>query len=556
VTQTHVPGAASTEDSEDHYRGRWGYSWPQHYPYYPSGAAHTDRTLYDFARHNSAEAAVSKAIEMAERMHERSLEQIEAARKGGPDSFIAKFLEAQEEKWERLRQEERDRWERQQSEAREAHRRELERIKAETEARLAEQRAAAEEREKRIEAERKYLLELEEKRLSILRQEAEIQQKRLEAEMARTREEMRLLQERTAQELRDSRETVRQTIEANQQELEKRLEREREILDREHDLRQKAMEREHELQKQHLDMERQLIERQAGDQLFTTINTVIKEFSKGLEKVVDLKKLEAMTPEAQAAAVARGSVDGNVIGPPPPVGVTSPAAASAPSVSQAPSGAGSQASSSNGETLASPSSRRALGASATSDGASAPSSFQQEIEANIREALQKPMFRAVIREWSAHVDAQNDPTMFANIFLEFMRDPIRHEVRQGCAVFAGFMSIRPWPKMLEFLRPHLDPDVLAIFERPEAADFYEAFRAMVAYQVREYWQQCLAAARADEEQKRRSLSAAPQAQQQQQPSQGRTPVESSAFVSAESQPEQSQESPVVPQREDQGRQAS
>jgi hypothetical protein len=173
--------------------------------------------------------------------------------------------------------------------------------------------------------------------------------------------------------------------------------------------------------------------------------------------------------------------------------------------------------------------------------------FQEELESNIREALQKPMFRGVIREWAAHVEAGNDPTMFANIFLEFMRDPVRHDVRQGCSVFAGFMSIRPWPKMFEFLKPHLDPDVIAIFERPEAADFYEAFRAMVAYQVREYWQQCLIAAKASEEARR----SAAQAHQQQ----GRFPVESQALDHAESQP-QTQRSPVVPQREDLGTQTS
>jgi hypothetical protein len=96
------------------------------------------------------------------------------------------------------------------------------------------------------------------------------------------------------------------------------MERERQVLEREYKIREKGQDREHELNREILGMQKQHLESQTGDQLFNMIQTFVKEASKGLERVCELKKLEAMTPEAQAAAVARGSVDGNVLNGPVP----------------------------------------------------------------------------------------------------------------------------------------------------------------------------------------------------------------------------------------------
>jgi hypothetical protein len=40
------------------------------------------------------------------------------------------------------------------------------------------------------------------------------------------------------------------------------------------------------------------VQASSGDDLFHTINTVIKEFSGGLQKIVDLKKFRGPAPEA------------------------------------------------------------------------------------------------------------------------------------------------------------------------------------------------------------------------------------------------------------------
>lgn len=60
------------------------------------------------------------------------------------------------------------------------------------------------------------------------------------------------------------------------------LERNNKILDREHQLREKAIEI------------LKLIAEKKDDEMFHTIDNVIKEFSVGLSKVIDLRKIEAL----------------------------------------------------------------------------------------------------------------------------------------------------------------------------------------------------------------------------------------------------------------------
>jgi hypothetical protein len=74
----------------------------------------------------------------------------------------------------------------------------------------------------------------------------------------------------------------------------KLFERDREAQDREQKLREKALE-----------IIQQIVEKKPGDELFGMLEACVKEFSKGLEKVVDLKKLEAMTPKERFKMVSR-----------------------------------------------------------------------------------------------------------------------------------------------------------------------------------------------------------------------------------------------------------
>jgi hypothetical protein len=482
-------------------------------PVYPRPDA-GERGLYEFAKNQSAgnNSVLDKAFDMMTNMHEKAMTQIESARQAAPETHFTRFLETQQEimnsrfeqernrdlerrateeaKFDRQRQEERDRWDREQQAAKVAHDRELVRLKAEADAKLMEARATSEERdrrermdredrERRATEERKFLLELEDRKMAIVRQESEIQQKRLEAEITRTREEMIALQARTSEESKETREATSKHIEESNKALSEQLERDRESMDREYKLKEKAQDREHELQREMLTLQKENVEKSGGDHIFNTINTVIKEFSKGLEKVVDLKKLEAMTPEAQAAAVARGSLDGNVVAPVEEPRQAAPASKAQPQAASQPASSAPETPSQEAQSVVA-------------------GIVENKMETVIRENLRKPFFQEVLKEWALHVDNSQetgvvDATTFANLYLEMMRDPRNDEGRQGCAAFATFMKPRNWKKMYAILKDAVDSEVRESFDRPAAAEFYEQFRAMVIEQIRDYWEQFMAA---------------------------------------------------------------
>ena len=118
------------------------------------------------------------------------------------------------------------------------------------------------------------------------------------------------------------------------------------------------------------------------------------------------------------------------------------------------------------------------------------------MEEIIQGMLERPFFKQVLKEWSLHVKTGQDPTTFANMYLEWMRDPMDHEGRKACSMFANFMKPREWPDMLKIIRGKLDKEVLTVFETDAAKDFYDGFRAMVVEQIRDYWEQFLAARKA------------------------------------------------------------
>lgn len=465
---------------------------------YQSPFSRQDSSLYDYARHNpmseAAAAATTEAIKQMGASQDKLIEQIEKSRQNGPDTFVTSLFKEQQEIWrqqmtenERRRADERkdeeSKWERRQKEldneyrrrteeARLAHDREIERIKTETSAR----EAAAKE-------ERRMLMELEDKKLQVIRDEHKMRQEALQEELKRNREEVKETHERTEKKLLEVQQATQEQIAASNERLEKELERERENLEREHKLKEKAMDQRNALEQQIIDIKKESLQSQGGDQIFQTINTVIKEFSKGLEKIVDLKKLEAMTPEAQAAAVAKGTIDGNVMGdprkeapaqaPPPPQQGASP-----PPNTQAPKNNG------NGQ----------------GPSAAAPKGEQKneesQMEQIIQDMLDKPFFKQVIKEWAFHVKTNQDPTTFANMYMEWMRDPLDHEGRKATTMFANFMKPREWSDMMKIIGPKLDKDVAATFKSEVAVDFYDGFKAMVVEQIRDYWEQFLAARKA------------------------------------------------------------
>lgn len=486
---------------------------PAFRPIYPRPPENNQAVL-EIARQSNAgnASAMETALSMMQTMHQQSLQSVEAARKGGPDNVMVNILREQqeisnrraeedrriqdqrrkdeEEKFQRRQDEEQRRWERDQQSERDRHQRELERIGRETEAREKQLRMEAEEREKRSNEERRFLLDLEEKKIQLVRQEAEASQRRLEAELQRLREETKERTEQANRIVSENQEATTRHIEESQKQIQEQLDREREQLEREHKLKEKSLDKQHELEGRMLEIQKANMENSGGDQIFNTINTVIKEVSKGLEKVVDLKKLESMTPEAQIAHVARGA-QAPADAPPPPQQRAQP---------QAPPQAQSQPQQQQQPVQEEvPVQQAAAPAPATQPAPQSPGEaiVENRMESMIRESLKKPFFQEVLKEWALHVeDAAEtktiDATTFANLYLEMMRDPRNDEARQGCAAFATFMKPRSWKKLLGVLNDALDGETLATFQRPEAEEFYKQFKAMVLEQITEYWEQFLA----------------------------------------------------------------
>lgn len=476
-----------------------------------------NQAVLEIARqqHAGNTSAMETALAMMGTMHQQSLQQIESARKGGPDNMMTSFLRDQqevtnrrweeerklqdqrrkdeEEKWQRRQDEDQRRWERDQQAERDRHSRELERISRETEAREKQLRAEAEEREKRSIEERKFILDLEEKKIQLVRQEAEAAQRRLESELNRSREEMKEMAERTNRTITENQEATTRHIEESQKQIQEQLDREREQLEREHKLKEKGLETRRELEGKMLDIQKASMENSGGDQIFNTINTVIKEVSKGLEKVVDLKKLESMTPEAQIAHVARGAQPAQEQQAPPPQRQQQQAQPQPQPQAQAqPQPVQEEAPAQESEVPAAESQPQPAQKSP------GEAIVEGRMESMIRESLQKPFFQEVLKEWAMHVECAAeekvvDATTFANLYLEMMRDPRNDEARQGCAAFATFMKPRSWKKMLAVFSGALTAETQAAFEKPEAEEFYKQFKAMVLEQITEYWEQFLAA---------------------------------------------------------------
>lgn len=450
----------------------------------------------EFARHASsvsaeAASATTEAIKQMGNMQTQMIDHLSKSRESGPDTFLTTFFQTQQsiletklseeskrreiERTEEQRRrdqekkEEEVRWQRRQDELDKAHTRELERIKADSTARAA---AAAEER--------KNQMDLEDRKLQVIREEHKNREESLRDELKRNREELKETLGRSEKEIIATREAMASQMEEAETRSQKRYEEHQAALEREHSLKEKSLEIKEQFQNQVSELKREAIQQAGGDQLFQTINTVIKEFSKGLEKIVDLKKIEALTPEAQAAAVAKGTIDGNVMGEPRSRTAQEPP----PAAGQGATSAGSQAQRQTAQ--------NATASQAAAAGAGETISKEQEMELIIQNSMDKPLAQQIIKEWALHVNRGNHPGTFANTFMEWMRDPNDAEGRKATGLFVHFMSAREWKEVLAIIGPKLDAATLAIFRSKAAEDYYEGFKAMVCEQVRDYWEQFLA----------------------------------------------------------------
>jgi len=114
----------------------------------------------------------------------------------------------------------------------------------------------------------------------------------------------------------------------------------------------------------------------------------------------------------------------------------------------------------------------------------------------LRFLVKQAGFKQILREWSRLVKESADPLVFANMYLERIRDPLDIELRTACSMFITFTRTRSWDELLEIIGPKLDRDVLKIFRKDFAVDFYEGWKAMVIEQIRAYWEDFLAVRKA------------------------------------------------------------
>lgn len=424
----------------------------------------------------ASEAASVEAIKQMGRMNEQIIEQVSKSRESGPDTFITNFFQNQQTLWEQrlaeegrkadqVRKDEELRWNRRQEEmaaesrrrqedADKAHQRELERIREE-----------ANSRERASDKAQKQLMDLENQRLEVLRAEHKNREDSLRDELKRNRDE-----------IKETREAVDATIQASEQRFQQRFSEHEAALNREHELKQQHLKIDEQRQNEIINLKREAIQQAGGDQIFNTINTVIKEFSKGLEKIVDLKKIEALTPEAQAAAVAKGTIDGNMLGDPKRSQQAQPqenaAAAQAGGQKPAPGGAPAPAPAEESRTK------------------------EQEMELIIQAEMDRPMAKQMIKEWCLHIKRGMPPFMFANTYMEWMRDPMDHEGRKATSLFATFMSTRDWNDMMAVISPKLDAETLTVFRSEAAFEYYEGFRGLICEQVKAYWEEFAASRQA------------------------------------------------------------
>lgn len=347
------------------------------------------------------------------------------------------------------------------------HDREMERIRQESESRAKFEKE-----------QRETLLQLEQKKVEVIEKQANAREELMQKELQRTREDWT----RQSKELTDQMQGVQASVEAQ-------LGKDREGLKREFDLRNKALDNEHALRAQMLQLREETSQRGEGEAFTKMVEKIVSEVGKNVKEVIEYKKLEmtaALSPEGQAAVMSQKSQDGNIKEPPERI------AGQATAQVRATPEARSQVSTNGNGHL---------------DDGLDKSEREQKVEKMIGEMLKEPFLKEVLSEWSRHIAKKRPATMFSNLFIEWMRDPSDDKGRKGCAAFATVVDSRTWEEMFPLLKPGMSPEILKIFEEPEAEEFYESFRAIIGESVRDYFEQWLTERQAKREREQQATPA-------------------------------------------------
>lgn len=489
-----------------------------------------DPRLSEFARQPvrdaGAETMATTAFQIMGKLQEQQLKENADLRRNGPDNWLQQHFVAQQKQWEEQREREnakreeerrRDDERREDDRKREEMRREdeknreqkrLDEERRRDDARLADERRRAEEKatsdernytrrmeeeEKkhtremerlkqesesraRYEAEqRQTILSLEQKKIEIIQTEAKAREEMMKQELNRHREDFnRVVQETTAQ-MAD--------LEKN---VSSQLDRERDQLRREFDIKNKALDNEHALRTEMLRLREETSSRGEGEAFTKMIEKIVTEVGKNVKEVVELKKMEVMSPEAQAAHIHRAT-DGNIL--------TNPQAAAARST-PAPAAAAREAAASESEVAETEEAPEKVALAGSEGG---------KVDDIVREQLKSGLAQELLKEWVMHVGAQSPPSMFINMFVQYMRSENEKQA-QACTTFATYITPRNWQAMKEVLWPVLSEEQQKVLGTEYAEEFYEGFRGLAVDAVNEYWE---AFAVARQEQRERRAQAKP-----------------------------------------------
>lgn len=109
----------------------------------------------------------------------------------------------------------------------------------------------------------------------------------------------------------------------------------------------------------------------------------------------------------------------------------------------------------------------------------------------LTQLLTGPHVKEIVKEWALTIKKHHEPSLFANLYLELMRDPKNDDLRRDTSAFLIVVDNRDWKEILSILRPVTDKATLKILKSKEADSFFQAWKFMVKAQVADYWRQFL-----------------------------------------------------------------
>lgn len=126
------------------------------------------------------------------------------------------------------------------------------------------------------------------------------------------------------------------------------------------------------------------------------------------------------------------------------------------------------------------------------------------MESVLSRLLRRPEAQEIVREMARHIKKGNGPAIFANLFLEVMRDPKNDALRRDACAFLMFAASRGWEEILKELKPAVDGKTMRVLRSPSAALFYQSWVLMVRLSVEEYFKGELQKAKAEKRRKKKT----------------------------------------------------